>query len=440
MSNPLSKADYAKLSPKAKAALKAALQAKAVPRAPRAPRVALAVSHDPIEGRGRGWADFAIEGTKVVAPLVGAYYGAHALKGVGDYAPLGIMPKHNSFMRALLSNGPPAIQNTRMRTFVVRHREYLGDVVTGATGAFNITTFPINPGMAVTFPWLAQLAQNFEQYRINGMVFEFKSTSADALNSTNTALGTVVMATEYNSDSDPFTTKQQMENHEFANSCRQSCSMLHAIECKPSLTSISELYTRTTAPAAGQDLRLYDLGQFSIATVGQQGSSVNIGELWCSYEIELLKPQLPDVSAIVGTDHFYSATGVSTSAYFGTTTTTQADGIGCSVSTDTITFPDNVASGKYLVQCNWYTPGGSGTLCVVPTVSTTNCASFTPFSAETLAALGTGNSIVVAATNAIAHTLAIDISGPGATVTYSGGTLPAGSVRVDLMITRVSDL
>lgn len=39
-------------------------------------------------------------------------------------------------------------------------------------------------------------------------MYEYKSTSGDAISSTNNALGTVVMSAEYNVVSPPFSTKQ----------------------------------------------------------------------------------------------------------------------------------------------------------------------------------------------------------------------------------------
>lgn len=360
------------------------------------------------------------------------------LGGFGDYAPVGVMPKKNTLMAEMMVNGPPAIHNTSQRTFIVRHREYLGDIITGADAGFNITHYAINPALYGTFPWLAQIAQNFEQYRVRGMVFEFKSTSADALNSTNTALGSVIMATEYNSDSDPFASKAQMENHEFASSARQSCSMLHAIECAPRVTTVTELYTRTTSPPAGQDLRLYDLGRFSIATQGQQGSSVNIGELWVSYEIELLKPQIPDVSTIVGTDHIYSASGVSTSAYFGNSYNTLANQLGCTFGTTVIAFPQNITSGQYLLYCNWSNPGGTLAGCVAPSVSFLGCSGETVFTGSTASSLAVNST--GAASIATSLIVAIEVSSSFATITLSGGTLPLGTVKVDAIMTRVGAL
>ena len=272
------------------------------------------------------------KGYAVPAAMMAGKY----LTGFGDYAMPAILPQKNTLMDAITANGPPALYSTTARSLVVRHREFIGDVITGPDSGFNITNFSINPGLYETFPWMSTIAQNFEQYRVNGMVFEFKSTSADALNSTNTALGTVIMATEYNSDSPAFTTKQQMENHEFANSAKQSCSILHPIECARNLTTISELYTRTGDVPSGQDLRLYDLGRFGIATVGQQGANVNIGELWVTYEIELLKPQLPDGVNFLGVDRFNCSGTINTTNYFGTTQDVEQDDIGCTLTSNQI--------------------------------------------------------------------------------------------------------
>lgn len=173
----------------------------------------------------------------------------------------------------------------------IRHREFLGDVISSSVaGAFRITDYPINPGLVGSFPWLSDVCgASFQQYRINGMVFEFRSMSSDALNSVNTALGSVVMATDYDSKDVPFTSKQQMENTEFGVSCKPSSCMIHGIECARNQTAVSELYIRAYDVPTGADIRLYDMGRFSLATVGCQGTSVNLGELWVSYDIDLIK-------------------------------------------------------------------------------------------------------------------------------------------------------
>jgi len=188
----------------------------------------------------------------------------------------------------------------------IRHREFLGDVISSSVaGAFQIQQFPINPGQSVTFEWLSQVCgSTFQQYRVNGMVFEFRTMSADALNSVNTALGSVVMATDYDSADSPFTTKSQMENTEFGVSCKPSSCMIHAIECAKNQTSVSELYIRAGAVPSGKDIRFYDLGQFYIATVGCQGTSVNLGELWVSYDITVFKAIQQPAGFLIPTAHY----------------------------------------------------------------------------------------------------------------------------------------
>lgn len=254
-----------------------------------------------------------------VGELVGGHYGgapgaalggklgsyAHYLGrifGSGDYITNSEGIHSNS---VLLSQQIPQFSGGASTTRI-RHREYLGDVITGAVaGAFNITSYPLNPGQDSTFPWLSQVCgQSYQQYRINGMVFEFRSMSSDALNSTNTALGSVVMCTDYDSKDDVFSSKQQMENTLFGVSCKPSSCMIHAIECERTQTSVSELYIRANNVPDGADIRLYDLGRMSIATVGGQAANVNLGELWVSYDITLFKPIDQPAGFLVKSAHY----------------------------------------------------------------------------------------------------------------------------------------
>lgn len=167
----------------------------------------------------------------------------------------------------------------------IRHKEYLGDLNSAAL--FTSYSYPINPGLASTFPWLAPIASQFEQWIPLGMVFEFVSTSSNALNSTNTALGKVVMATEYNALNPGFTTVEQMLATEFSNYGKPAENLMHAIECAPGRVPNNLYYVRTGPPVG--DTRLYDLGNFQIAMDGMQAVS-NVGGLWCSYDILLCKP------------------------------------------------------------------------------------------------------------------------------------------------------
>lgn len=211
---------------------------------------------------------------------------------------------------------PPMITNSmNSGAIIVRHREYIGDII--STTAFTNRNFPINPGMVGTFPWLAQIANAFEQYRFRGLIFEFKSLSADALisASTNIGQGTVIMATQYNALSPGFSTKIEMENYEFANSCKPSCSFMHPVECATYQTPNTPLYVRSGAIPTGSDERLYDLGNFNLATQGLPSDTGSVGELWATFEIELFKPKYnPNTAEGLGVDNFSTAGNINITA------------------------------------------------------------------------------------------------------------------------------
>lgn len=205
--------------------------------------------------------------------------------GLGDYE-----VKKN----VLMSGNLPEVYNMpKGGGTIIRYQEYLGDIITSSTpGDFKIDAYNIQPGLPASFPWLSQIAANYEQYSLEGIVYQFKSTSANALNSVNTALGSVMLATNYDVSDPSFVSKSEMLNYEYSSSCKPSESVLHMIECDPKQSVLTELYTRTGELPSNKDLKFYDLGKFQIATVGFQGTSVNIGELHVTYQVRLLKPKL----------------------------------------------------------------------------------------------------------------------------------------------------
>lgn len=212
-----------------------------------------------------------------------------SMTGFGDYA-----IKKNSLLKP---GNPPSVMNGALPggSIVISHKEYLGDVVSSASAnTFSLRSYDINPGDENTFPWLSQIAGNFQQYRIMGMAFQFRTMSCDALNSINTALGQVILATNYDAQQSVFGSKPEMENCEYSQSVKPSQSCLHLIECDTRTMPIDILYIRTDEIPSGTDRRMYDMGKFQIATNGFQGTSVNCGELWVTYQVQLLKPKLND--------------------------------------------------------------------------------------------------------------------------------------------------
>lgn len=213
-----------------------------------------------------------------------AHAGIKTVTGFGDYK-----IKANSIMYN--RDAAPQFTTKNPRCTIISHSEFIKDV----RGSINFAmdTFDINATNPACFPWLSQIAQNFEQVVWQGVIFQFKTTCGNSIASTNTAMGTVVMATQYDSLSRAFANKQQMENYEFAQSSIPSRSILHAIECDPSLTACQGLFYTDSPNNSNNnaDPRLYNIGKFNIATVGMQAAAI-IGELWVTYKVCLLKPKL----------------------------------------------------------------------------------------------------------------------------------------------------
>jgi hypothetical protein len=233
-------------------------------------------------------------GSKVGSTIggkVGGWVGDMASKalsfitGFGDYE-----VKENSIVQKLgAGTGQVPMFLSAGGCCRLSHREFLGLVVSPG-GQFNITGYPINPFNSSTFPWLAEIAGSFESFRMKGMVVEFVSTYGDAVASTNAALGSVILATQYNTAAPPFSTQSQMENYQFATSCKPSVSMIHPIECDPSQLPLDHLYVFNAVPGSN-DPRWSNLGITYLATVGQQAAAT-LGELWVSFDIEFYMPKL----------------------------------------------------------------------------------------------------------------------------------------------------
>lgn len=60
------------------------------------------------------------------------------------------------------------------------NKEYLGNIV--STQTFDNTMFRLNPGIASTFPFLAQLAQNYQEYAFIQLAFVFKTQLSSIFN------------------------------------------------------------------------------------------------------------------------------------------------------------------------------------------------------------------------------------------------------------------
>ena len=231
--------------------------------------------------------------------------GLRSLFGSGDYeeeyaSGNGFKVSDNSIVEPQSAANVPLLntsdvsQDGMMR---VKHREYFGDFSTGTDVAppyfGNFRREDLTPQNSSLFPWLSTIAGNFEQWIPHGIVFEFVSTCGNAVSSTNAALGSVSIATQYNVYTSGFRDKTTMLNHYFGVSGKTADNVMHAIECNPEEVqmAIFNTYDNNIPPTINGDARMYILGQTTFLGVGSQ-SVYTAGELWVTYDITLMKPRV----------------------------------------------------------------------------------------------------------------------------------------------------
>jgi hypothetical protein len=210
------------------------------------------------------------------------------ITGTGDYA----MRGNSIYSRNEILSGDCVPQfGSGSRGTRVQHREYLGDVVASSVAnAFSVTSYPINPGLNSSFPWLAPFANQFDEWKPNGIVYVFKSMSSE-FGAGTASLGRVIMATDYDVMDETYATAIEMENSQFAVSTKCSNSIVHPVECQVKERFGPVLFTRSGTVPSTDNARFFDLGNFQIATVGCEANQL-VGELWVTWDITLYKPQL----------------------------------------------------------------------------------------------------------------------------------------------------
>lgn len=347
--------------------------------------------------------------------------------GSGDYQIVGANPSYNVMMNG---NQIPSFNSTR-QTNIICHREYLGDIL--GTAGFNNTSYPLNPGISKTFPWLSTIAQNYQEYKFHGIIFEFRPLITDFV--TNGAPGVVVMATNYNADSPPYDSKQEMENSEFAVSVKPTRELIHGIECAMSQTVLPQLYVRSGVPPAGQDLRLYDLGNFQFAT--QVNPIQNLGELWVSYCVEFFKPVLPrDVGGNV-MSFLTNRSSISAANPFGLIQSSVSGDLDVTVTNNSISWTGQPGN-CYLVTADWV--GTVNAVLLFPTFTFSGLVQQVVYNNKTLSAItapdnGTNDDDMVyqqvlLCSNLVPGTVSVTLGG--------AGVYPAGTVFCTVLVTQWS--
>jgi hypothetical protein len=229
------------------------------------------------------------------------------------------------------SSGVAKIVRSPDGSIRVVHRELLTSIV--GTANFSIlaaNTFALNPGVQASFPWLSNLAMNFEFYRFNKLKYCYYTRTG------SNVPGSVALIPDYDAADAAPTNEQVASSYEDV----QEDAPWKDIECVLSPRSLNatdkEKYVRTGAPAPNQDIKMFDSGNFFCATI--DGTAVNWGKLWVEYDVHLFKPQIPN-TGFGGMGALTGANTLSQTAPFGTAA---------------------VGSGSYNLSANGLVVSGSG--------------------------------------------------------------------------------
>lgn len=349
----------------------------------------------------------------------------------------------------------------------VSKSEYIGDVVSsGTTGEFSLmftTATPesnngairINPGQSGTFPYLSTIAQNFTSYQFSALQFTFVSTSASALNSTNTNLGIVFARYESDARTDvpdglgmilnSGSKVQSKPTHSWALKCPvdKRRRFIRYIEGNDSTNNFNL--------ANNDDIREYDAGYFICGSHGIQGTNTILGQIHVSYTVTLFRPTY--VGGLRGNPLRYfrlDRTSYTNAAPLGTTSTALSTGQQNTINmtiggTGTrLAFPwhiglrGNNSKSTYLVSFLW--TASTGVTVTFPTISGVRCTWTELYNCKP-----TANTTATCQLTGIASDFqwtGEEITGGAAYVNVAGdGTLPnGGTPTCTIIVSQVTPL
>lgn len=175
----------------------------------------------------------------------------------------------------------PNIRSLPDGDVIVSHREYFADV--NSTNPFTVVSFNINPGRVTMFPWLSNLAMNYERYKFLSLKVHFRTGAP------TTSPGKLGIYADYDATDPAPTTKQlAYANRNFVD-CPiwGNCTWTAASEDLRRLPSYYVYDGNTTEVDHALDLS--DLGVLNVCTSMDPSPNLS-GELFVEYVVQLMTP------------------------------------------------------------------------------------------------------------------------------------------------------
>lgn len=165
----------------------------------------------------------------------------------------------------------------------VRNHEYILDIT--ASPDFQVVSVPINPGLSASFPWLSNIANNYEFYQFKELVVEYRPFVGTTNN------GAIMMAVDFDAADPSPINKQRMMS--YLSSVQGAIYSPFTLRLNPSdLAKFgTQKFTRPSDVPAGKDIKTYDVGNILIAC--QTGGGGLCGSIYFRYSVSLMTPHSP---------------------------------------------------------------------------------------------------------------------------------------------------
>lgn len=323
-----------------------------------------------------------------------------------------------------MSSSAPAVSRSGNDSCRIVHRELLSNV--SGSSAYTVgLSFPLNPGLAVSFPWLSTQAQSWEQYRFNKLRFCYYTRTA------STTPGSVMLIPDYDAaDAAPATEQiassygEVVEDSPWKDLC---CNLrpdrMHSMGPKK--------FVRSLPLTANLDIKTYDVGSLFVATT--DGTAVPWGKIWVEYDITLFVPQLQPLGEQVSlTQHSIFSSSTSAAIFGGTQTNLPGSASFATFSANVISFR---RAGRYLVTVA-VDPGTSATTLLA---SGGGLTTVTPVASYGLISAGVGLQNPMASTTGdpAGNIIYVDAL-IGQVISYNSTIVGGGSAEVFICLVNVT--
>jgi len=166
----------------------------------------------------------------------------------------------------------------------ITHREFVCSLA-GVADEGACTSLDINPGLPAMFKWLSVIARGFESYYFKGLCFHYVPRCGA------TTAGHVTIGVDYDPEE---TAPGDRETLMVYQDCVSGCSW-QPLTMKCSRANLDKRYKEKFVRETGmprEDYRNSDPGTLH-CWVGGNDSTVPVGELWVSYSVCLMTPEIP---------------------------------------------------------------------------------------------------------------------------------------------------